>query len=147
MPFAARPERILDPMPAGLKPPPPPARRTTAGTIPLAPRGAPRPPIDRTGDRVKRIHVELSNGTIRLISYAYFVEAFSTSDRMMAFLYTQGALLLDGENLRALLPALQDESVTALRAYRPDYHLEPEAGAVVITRLEWQTREQVLEQA
>lgn len=103
--------------------------------------------IDRTGDRVKRIHVELSNGTIRLISYAYFVEAFSTSDRMMAFLYTQGALLLDGENLRALLPALQDESVTALRAYRPDYHLEPEAGAIVITRLEWQTREQVLEQA
>ena len=63
--------------------------------------------IDRTGGKVKRIHVEESNGTMRLISYAYFVEVISTSDKMVSFIYTNGALLMEGVNLRSLLPALR----------------------------------------
>ena len=101
--------------------------------------------VDRTGERARRIHVEQSNGVIRLISYSYFVEAiFTPADQILSFIYTNGALTIEGENLTELLPKLQTETVTALRPYDPDKHDKPEPSAPVITRMVWETVDQVL---
>ena len=93
--------------------------------------------IDRTGARVPRLRVMYSNGDVAVIAYAAILEAISTAPEYVSLICTTGAVVMRGEGLRALLDALQDETVRALVPFDPERHEAPDEGAPVIDNIEY----------
>lgn len=102
--------------------------------------------IDRSGSQRRLLAIQ-SNGTMRVISYSYFVEAISSDPALLSFVYTNGVLSMRGENLRSLLPHLQTEEITTLRPFDANLYHEPGPGEPVIDDLWWETVDELLAQS
>ena len=100
--------------------------------------------IDRTGARVPRLRVHYSNGDISVIAYGYIMEAVSVApendqeSEYVSLICTTGAVVMRGKGIRALLDALQDETVRALVPFDPTRHEAPDDSAPVIDNIEYQ---------
>jgi hypothetical protein len=93
--------------------------------------------VERTSKRVPRFKVYYSNGDVELKNYAYLMDVISVAPEYLALVFTTGALVLKGQNVRSLLDDLQDEQVRTLYPFDENRHLPPEENAAVIDTIEW----------
>lgn len=89
------------------------------------------------GNRAVRLRIEFhdQDRTASLLAHAYLVEVFSTDDCLVSLIFTSTIFTLEGENLGALLEALEREEVSVIRRFNPNLHERPKEDAPIITRI------------
>lgn len=95
--------------------------------------------------QVKWLRFQLDDGTVHLRPYASIQSIRSATASNLTLIFADGGLFLAGQNLRLLLPDLQDERI---RAFGPPFdlnrHRRPDDSAAIIYRVSWGSNEELI---
>lgn len=95
--------------------------------------------LERLNRRSLGIKISYSDGRILQIDYAYLKYVVSDVPEILILVFTIGAVVTKGRNLRLLLDDLLDQKVRSLQPFNPALHKPAKDDSVMIDTIEWQS--------
>ena len=89
--------------------------------------------------------INYSDGRILQIDYNYHKYAVSDVPDCLILVFTIGAVVIDGQNLRLLLDDLLDQRIRALQPFDANRHKPVKEGEPVIHAIRWQSMKSIQE--
>ena len=101
--------------------------------------------LERSNKQAFGIKINYSDGRILQIDYNYHKYAVSDVPDCLILVFTIGAVVIDGQNLRLLFDDLLDQRIRALQPFDANRHKPVKEGEPLIHAIRWQSMKAIEE--